>query len=67
MMKKLSLYIFLILMWCNVGVAEYCTKEDQEYIANLYGEDGAKQTVEQAYKFGLGIQKAVEDKDMKKL
>ena len=54
-------------MWCNVGFAEYCTKEDQEYIANLYGEDGAKQTVEQAYKFGLGIQKAVEDKDMKKL
>ena len=27
MMKKLSLYIFLVLMWCNVGFAE-CIKGD---------------------------------------
>ncbi|MDP7530521.1 MAG: pentapeptide repeat-containing protein [Candidatus Scalindua sp.] len=42
-------------------------KEDQEYIANMKKAEVAKQTVEEAYKFGLGIQKAVEDKDMKKL
>ena len=27
LMKKLSLYIFLVLMWCNVGFAE-CIKGD---------------------------------------
>jgi hypothetical protein len=42
-------------------------KEDQEYIANMKKAEVAKQTAEEAYKFGLGIQKAVEDKDMKKL
>ncbi len=25
-MKKLSIYIFLVLMWCNVGYAEYTYK-----------------------------------------
>ena len=41
-MKKLSLYIFLVLMWCNVGFAE-CIKGDCN---NGYGTftwtDGAK-------------------------
>jgi hypothetical protein len=41
-MKKLSLYIFLVLMWCNVGFAE-CIKGD---CSNGYGtftwSDGSK-------------------------
>ena len=41
-MKKLSLYIFLVLMWCNVGFAE-CIKGDCD---NGYGTatwaDGSK-------------------------
>ncbi len=66
-MKKLLSIIFLGLLLCNFAFAEYYTKEDQEYIANMKKAEVAKQTVEEAYKFGLGIQKAVEDKDMKKL
>ena len=38
-MKKLSLYIFLVLMWCNVGFAEdkilYCSM----YAFDKFNED----------------------------
>ena len=43
-MKKLSLYIFLVLMWCNVGVAEkvgYIDKVGAQYSS----DSGVKQTV----------------------
>ena len=34
-MKKLSLYIFLVLMWCNVGVAETKRPElNKDYVRN---------------------------------
>ncbi len=51
-MKKLSLYIFLVLMWCNVGFAE-CIKGDCD---NGYGTatwaDGSKYVGE--HKDGMG-------------
>ena len=37
LMKKLSLYIFLVLMWCNVGFAEITIFECEIYSDNLKG------------------------------
>ena len=41
LMKKLSLYIFLVLMWCNVGFAE-CIKGDCINGYGTYTLDGSK-------------------------
>ena len=50
-MKKLSLYVFLILMWCNVGNAlPKCEGDDYKQWTNCFGsytsEDGRKYTGE---------------------
>ena len=36
-MKKLSLYIFLLLMWCNVGLAESYVCKDNKTATNKVG------------------------------
>ena len=36
-MKKLSLYIFLVLMWCNVGFAESYVCKDNKTSTNTVG------------------------------
>ena len=36
-MKKLSLYIFLVLMWCNVGFAESYVCKDDKTATNTVG------------------------------
>ena len=40
-MKKLSIYIFLVLMWCNVGFAE-CIEGDCINGYGTYTTDGSK-------------------------
>ena len=40
LMKKISLYIFLVLMWCNVGVADEKIYWCQSEYANLMVEEG---------------------------
>ena len=61
----------------SFAFADYCTDEDIRYsLRHKYWENekipkdvyqNAKKILEDTYKFGLGIQKAVEDKDMEKL
>ena len=73
-MKKLLGIIFFGLLFCNIAFAEYCNDDDPienlgndhtvksyaEYLGNYY-------VPEEAYKFGLEIQEAVKNKDLKKL
>ena len=71
-MKKLSLYIFLVLMFCNVGFAEYCNDDDPvegfDDTVKSYAEHFDNYYVpEESYKFGLEIQEAVKNKDLDKL
>ena len=40
-MKKISLYVFLVLMWCNVGFAE-CIQGDCNNGYGTYTSDGSK-------------------------
>jgi len=72
-MKKLSLYVFLVLIFCNVSYAENCPDDmkleayDQtlkSYVEELHG---GYFVPEESYKFGLEIQEAVKNKDLKKL
>ena len=71
-MKKLSLYVFLVLMFCNVSYAEYCKDDDPveglDQTVKSYAEYNDNYYVpEKSYKFGLEIQEAVKNKDLKKL
>ena len=71
-MKKLSLYVFLVLMFCNVSFAEYCNDDDPieglDQTVKSYAEyHGNYYVPEEAYKFGLEIQEAVKNKDLDKL
>ena len=56
-MKKLSLYVFLVLMFCNVGFAE-CIEGDCINGYGTYTTDGSKY---------VGEFKDVAEKDMRKL
>ena len=73
-MKKLSLYVFLVLMFCNVGFAENCPDDmkleglGHDHTVKSYAEfHGNYYVPEEAYKFGLEIQEAVKNKDLDKL
>ena len=71
-MKKTFLYLFLVLLWCNISFAEYCNDDDPveglEQTVKSYAEYNNNYYVpEESYKFGLEIQEAVKNKDLKKL
>ena len=73
-MKKLFLYVFLVLMFCNVGFAENCPDDmkleglGHDHTVKSYAEyHGNYYVPEEAYKFGLEIQEAVKNKDLDKL
>ena len=71
-MKKLLGIIVLGLLWCNVGFAENCPDdlkvEGLDQTVKSYAEYNDNYYVpEKSYKFGLEIQEAVKNKDLKKL
>ena len=69
-MKKLFLYVFLGLLWCNVSSADYCKSTDivDGQSVKEYADKYKNYYVpEEAYKFGLEIQSAFKHKDVKKL
>ena len=71
-MKKLLGIVVLGLLWCNVGFAEYCNDDDPieglDQTVKSYAEYNDNYYVpEKSYKFGLEIQEAVKNKDLKKL
>ena len=71
-MKKLLGIIILGLLFCNVSFAEYCKDDDPveglDQTVKSYAERFDNYYVpEEAYKFGLEIQEAVKNKDLKKL
>ena len=71
-MKKIFLYVFLGLFWCNVSYAENCPDdlkvEGLDQTVKSYAEYNDNYYVpEKSYKFGLEIQEAVKNKDLKKL
>ena len=68
-MKKLFLYVFLVLMFCNVSFAKNCTEKDEEYAkedSELYG-DKRTYTAEEAYSVGQKIVDIFKAKDLEKL
>ena len=71
-MKKLLGILVLGLLICNVSYAEYCKDDDPveglDQTVKSYAERFDNYYVpEEAYKFGLEIQEAVKNKDLKKL
>ena len=71
-MKKLLSIIVLGLVWCNVSYAENCPDdlkvEGLDQTVKSYAEYNDNYYVpEESYKFGLEIQEAVKNKDLKKL
>ena len=59
-------------MFCNVGFAEYCNDDDPieglDQTVKSYAEyHGNYYVPKEAYEFGLEIQEAVKNKDLKKL
>ena len=76
LMKKLSLYIFLVLMFSlftTHSFAENCPDDmkvegfDQTLKSRVEEVYGGYFVPEESYKFGLEIQEAVKNKDLKKL
>ena len=75
-MKKLSLYIFLVLMFSlftSHSFAENCPDDmkvegsDETLKSRVERKYGGYFVPEESYKFGLEIQEAVKNKDLKKL
>ena len=71
-MKKLSLYVFLVLMFCNVSFAEYCNDDDPieglDHTVKSYAEFwGNYYNPQEAYDFGVKIQNIIKAKDLKSL